>query len=139
MKNRKLKGFVDNIDKLTVKNKNFRRVLYTSKHSQLVVMRLLPGEDIGEEIHSENDQFFRFEEGSGKAVIEGVEHRIKQDWAVVVPAGAKHNIINTSRTKSLRFYTIYSPPHHHDKVVHATKAKALSDDEEFDGATSEKM
>ena len=131
-----MKGYVGDIEKATEENENFRRVLYTGKNSQLVVMSILPGEEIGEEVH-DLDQFIRIEEGNGKAVLDGVEHEIEDDWAVVVPAGMKHNIINTA-DEPLKLYTIYSPPEHRDGVVHATKEDALADKEdEFDGKTTE--
>ena len=132
-----MKGYKDNIEKLTLGNDNFRRVLHTSRHSQLVLMSLRPNEEIGSEIHTDNDQFFRFEAGEGKVVIDGVEQAIKDGDAVVVPAGAQHNVINVSATESLKMYTIYSPAHHRDGVVHATKEEAEKDDEEFDGRTTE--
>jgi len=132
-----MKGFVDNIGSLTNENGNFRQVLYTGKNSQLVLMSLKPGEEIGEEIHEAVDQFFRFESGVGKVVIDGVEHMIEAEFAVIVPAGAKHNIINTSPTEPLKLYTIYSPPNHRDGVVHATKDIAEVDSEHFDGQTTE--
>ena len=132
-----MKGFVDNIGSLTNENGNFRQVLYTGKNSQLVLMSLKPGEEIGEEIHEAVDQFFRFESGVGKVVIDGVEHMIEAEFAVIVPAGAKHNIINTSQTEPLKLYTIYSPPNHRDGVVHATKDIAEVDSEHFDGQTTE--
>ncbi len=125
-----------NISKLAKENENFRRVLYTAKNSQLVLMQLKPREEIGEEVHT-LDQFFRIEEGEGKVVLDGVEHDIRDDWAIVVPAGAKHNVINTSADKMMKLYTIYSPPNHKDGVVHQTKEMAKADDESFDGATTE--
>ena len=128
------KGFILNIEKETVDNTDYRRVLYTAKHSQLVLMSLNPGEEIGEEIHENSDQFFRFEAGEGKIVINGVEHIIKDGFAAVVPAGAKHNVINTGDEK-LQLYAIYSPPHHQNKTVHHTKADET--DEKFDGQLSE--
>ncbi len=131
------KGFKANIEDLSQENTNFRKVLYTGAHSQLVLMSLLPGEDIGMEIHKENDQFFRFEEGSGKVVISGTEYEVEDDDAVVVPAGEEHNVINTSETESLKFYTIYSPAHHKDQIVRATKEEAMANEEEFDGQTTE--
>jgi mannose-6-phosphate isomerase-like protein (cupin superfamily) len=131
-----MKGYVVNIEKLSIDNENFRQVLYTAKNSQLVLMSLKPGEDIGEEVHT-LDQFFRVEKGTGKAVLDGVEHEISDGTAVVVPAGAMHNIINTSVDAPLKLYTIYSPPNHKDGVLHATKAEAEADEEEFDGKTSE--
>jgi len=131
-----MKGYVENIEKLSIENENFRKVLYTAKSSQLVLMSLKPGEDIGEEVHT-LDQFFRVEKGTGKAVLDGVEHEISDGTAVVVPAGAMHNIINTSVDAPLKLYTIYSPPNHRDGVFHATKEQAEADEEEFDGKTSE--
>jgi mannose-6-phosphate isomerase-like protein (cupin superfamily) len=132
-----MKGFVQNIEKLTLENDNFRKVLYTSKHSQLVLMSLLPGEEIGMEVHNENDQFFRFEKGEGKCIIDGNEYQITDGSAVVVPVGAEHNIINTSQKDPLKLYTIYSPAHHKDGVVRKTKAEATADGPEFDGQTTE--
>jgi len=132
-----MKGFCINIEKATLENDNFRKVLYTSKHSQLVLMSLKPMEDIGMEVHEENDQFFRFEKGQGKCVIDGNEYEISDGVAVVVPAGAKHNIVNTSKTDHLKLYTIYSPAHHKDKIIRTTKTEAESNEEEFDGVTTE--
>ncbi|TSD03346.1 MAG: hypothetical protein Athens071416_27 [Parcubacteria group bacterium Athens0714_16] len=132
-----MKGFVKNIEKETEENNNFRKVLYTGKHSQLVLMSLLPGEEIGMEVHEDNDQFFRFEKGKGKCIIDRNEYAIEDDFAVVVPAGAKHNIINTSNKKNLKLYTIYSPAHHKDGIVRATKEEANTDGPEFDGVTTE--
>ena len=132
-----MKGYQANIEQITQENENFRQVLYTAKHSQLVAMSLKPAEAIGEEIHEESDQFFRLEAGEGLAVIDGQEYKIGDGDAVIVPAGAKHNIINTSTTESLKLYTLYCPPHHRDGVIHATKEQAEADDEHFDGATSE--
>ena len=131
------KGFSNNIEQETLENENFRKVLYTGKHSQLVLMSLRPKEEIGMEVHADNDQFFRFEKGQGKAIIDGNEYELKDGTAVIVPSGAQHNIINTSETEDLKMYTIYSPAHHKDGVVHATKEQAEADDEEFDGKTSE--
>lgn len=131
-----MKGFVGNIEQLTKGNTKFRQVLYTAKFSQLVLMTLKPLEEIGEEIH-DVDQFFRFEKGTGKAVIDGVEHQITDGYAVIVPAGAKHNIINTSPTDALMLYTLYCPPHHRDGVVHTAKADGAGDTEHFDGKTTE--
>ena len=131
------KGYKDNIEKLTLGNNNFRQVLYTAKHCQLVLMSLKPGEEIGEEVHPDNDQFFRFEKGRGKCVIDGNEYEVKDGAAVVVPAGAQHNVINLSSEEDLNLYTIYSPAHHKDGVVRATKAEAEADSPEFDGATTE--
>lgn len=132
-----MRGYKDNIEKLTLENENFRRVLYTGKHSQLVLMTLQPNEEIGIEVHSENDQFFRFEKGTGLVLIDGNEYQVQDGDAVVVPAGSEHNVINTSSSETLKLYTIYSPAHHQDGVVHATKEMALADDEEFDGVTTE--
>lgn len=132
-----MNGFHSNIETLTLGNTNFRQVLYTGKHSQLVLMSLKPGEEIGEEIHAESDQFFRFEKGIGKVVIDGNEFEVKEGDAVIIPAGAKHNIVNLSATEELKLYTIYSPSHHRDGVVHATKIEAGNDQEEFDGKTTE--
>lgn len=130
-----MKGFVKNIESIATSNQNFRHVLYTAKNTQLVVMTLKPKEDIGAEVHKE-DQFFRVEEGSGEAVLDGVTTQIEAGFAVIVPAGAKHNIINTG-THSLKLYTLYSPPHHNDGVTHPTKADAESDSEKFGGKTTE--
>lgn len=116
-----MKGFSGNIEELVLANTNFRQVLYTGKHSQLVLMMLKPLEEIGLEVHEDNDQFFRFEKGIGKCVIDGQEYELKDGVAVVVPAGAKHNIINTSQTENLQFYTIYSPAHHPDGTTHHLK------------------
>ena len=132
-----MKGFCKNIEKETLDNKNFRKVLYTGKHSQLVLMSLKPMEDIGMEVHNDNDQFFRFEKGEGKCIIDGNEYSVTDGFAVVVPSGAKHNIINTSTTDDLKLYTIYSPAHHKDGVVRATKVEAEADGPEFDGETTE--
>ncbi|MCK9278025.1 MAG: cupin domain-containing protein [Methanoculleus sp.] len=131
------KGFVANIEKETVKNTDFRRVLYTGKFSQLVLMCLKPGEEIGEEVHDDVDQFFRFEEGEGAVVIDGVKHVVKDGSAVVVPSSAKHNVLNTSKTANLKLYTIYSPPEHLDKVVRKTREEAMAREEHFDGKTTE--
>jgi len=131
-----MKGYVKNIEKLSLENENFRKVLYTAKNSQLVVMSLKSGEDIGEEIH-QLDQFIRCESGEGKAVLDGVPHEIEDGFVVVVPAGAKHNVVNTSQEKPLKLYTLYSPPNHKDGVTHKTKAEAEADDEHFDSVTTE--
>src|SRR3989338_1410992 len=128
-----MKEFNANIEEETLKNDNFRKVLYTGKHSQLVLMSLEPKEDIGAEVHSENDQFFRFEKGEGKCIINGNEYGVRDGSAIVVPAGAEHNVVNTSDTEKLKLYTIYSPAHHKDGIIHKTKAEAEADDEEFDG------
>ena len=129
-----MKGFVDDIEKLTEENTDFRRVLYTGKHLQLVLMTLQPGEQIGEEVHETHDQFFRFEKGKGQVVIDGEKHKIKADYGVIVPAGARHNVVNTG-DKPLKLYTLYAPPEHRDGVVHATKAEA--EEEHFDGVLTE--
>ena len=131
------KGYKNNIEKLTTENTNFRKVLYTGEESQLVLMSLLPNEEIGSEVHSDNDQFFRFEAGSGKMVINDVEYEVSDGDAVVVPKGATHNVINTSVNSSLKLYTIYSPAHHKDGVLRATKAEAVANEAEFDGVTTE--
>jgi mannose-6-phosphate isomerase-like protein (cupin superfamily) len=112
-----MKRFSTNIEEATLENGNFRKVLYTSKHSQLVLMSLKPREEIGMEVHEENDQFFRFEKGQGKCIIDGNEYEVGDGFAVVVPAGAQHNVINTSKTEDLKLYTIYSPAHHKDGIV----------------------
>ena len=114
-------GFVINIEQATLQNDNFRKVLNTANNSQLVVMSLLPGEDIGMEVH-DLDQFLRFESGQGKVVLDGQEHMVEDDWAVVIPAGVEHNVINTSQTEKMKLYSIYSPPEHADGTVHPTKA-----------------
>ena len=130
-----MKGFVQDIEDLAVKNVEFRRVIYTAKHCQLVLMALKPHEEIGAEVHT-LDQFFRVEEGSGEAVLEGVRTAIRAGFAVIVPAGTNHNIIN-SGSVPLKLYTLYSPPNHRDGVVHHTRADAEADDEHFDGKTTE--
>ena len=134
-----MKGFKSNIEKDTLKNKNFRKVLYTSAHSQLVLMTLKPKEEIGAEVHKENDQFIRFEGGRGRVEIDTNKYSVKDGDAVVIPAGAKHNVINVSATEELKLYTIYSPPHHKDQIIRKTKAEAEANDQEFDGKTTEKM
>jgi len=131
-----LKGFISDIEKDTTENKNFRKVLYTGKKSQLVLMSLKPGEEIGEEIHDDTDQFFRVDSGTGKVVINGKETNIKDGFAVVVPQGAKHNVINTGKD-DLKLYSIYSPPHHEDGTIHKTKEEAESSKEHYDGKTTE--
>ncbi|MDD5005383.1 MAG: cupin domain-containing protein [Candidatus Omnitrophica bacterium] len=132
-----MKGFRGNIEKDTLENSKFRKVLYTGKHSQLVLMSLRPKEEIGMETHTENDQFFRFEEGQGKVIIDGNVYEVGDGIAIVVPAGAKHNIINTSDSKELKLYTIYSPAHHKDGIVRETKKEAEANEAEFDGETTE--
>jgi mannose-6-phosphate isomerase-like protein (cupin superfamily) len=131
------KGFVADIESATMKNTDFRRVLYTGKYSQLVLMSLKPKEEIGEETHDDVDQFFRFEQGEGSVVIDGMTHKVKNGSAVVVPSGARHNVINTSATKDLRLYTIYSPPEHQDKVIRKTRAEAMAREEHYDGKPTE--
>ena len=130
-----MKGYVHSIEKVAEQNTTFRTVLYTAKNCQLVVMSLKPGEDIGAEVHK-LDQFFRVEEGEGKAVLDGVEHRIKPGFAILVPAGTRHNVIN-GPSGPMKLYTLYAPPNHRDGVVHATKADAEKDKEHFDGKTTE--
>lgn len=131
-----MKGYITNIEKDTRENENFRTVLYTGKHSQLVLMSLKPGEEIGAEVHN-LDQFIRCEQGDGKAVLDGVEHSISDGFCIVVPSGANHNIINTSTSVPMKLYTVYSPPNHKHGTVHATKAAAEATEEHFDGVTSE--
>jgi len=131
------KGFVINLEEATAENSNFRKVLYTAHHSQLVVMTLKPTEEIGMEVHPDNDQFLRIESGEGKAIIDGNEQIFSAGWCVIVPAGAQHNIINTSQDSELKLYTLYSPAHHKLDVIQATKEEAIASDEEFDGSTSE--
>lgn len=132
-----MKGYKANIEKLTEDNNFFRQVLHTSKNFQLVVMSLKPNEEIGFEVHEGNDQFFRFESGKAKAIVDDNEYELSSGDCVIVPQGAKHNIINISDIDYLKFYTIYGPPHHKDKTIHKTKEEALSSNEEFDGVTSE--
>lgn len=133
-----MKGYCDNIEKRAVENEDFRRVLYTGHHLQLVLMTLQPGDEIGEEIHEDRDQFFRIEEGSGVVDIDGVPNQVQDDFAVIVPAGARHNVRNTSNVP-LRLYTIYGPPEHLDAIVQSTKAEAdlRHPHEEWDGKTTE--
>jgi len=131
-----MKGFITNIEKDTEGNEFFRKVIFTAKYSQLVLMSLKPGEEIGKEVHNNLDQFFRFEEGKGKVVIEGTEFSVEDGSAVVIPAGTEHNIINTSLQEPLKLYTIYSPPNHQDGTIHKTKEEAEASDEHFDGKTS---
>ncbi len=132
-----MKGFNSNIEKDTLENSNFRKVLYTGKNSQLVLMSLKPKEDIGMEVHTENDQFFRIEKGEGKCVIDGNEYVLEDGSAIVVPVGAEHNVINISENEDLKLYTIYSPAHHKDGIVRGTKEEAEANEEDFDGKTSE--
>ena len=131
-----MQGFVADIEKLTVENTDFRRVLYTGKYLQLVLMTLQPGEEIGSEVHEDHDQFFRVESGSGEVRIDGKATPIKDDDAVFVPSGARHNVVNTG-AKPLTLYTLYGPPEHRDSVVHKTKAEADASEEHFDGKTTE--
>ncbi|AKM84744.1 TPA: cupin domain-containing protein [Patescibacteria group bacterium] len=131
-----MKGYYDNIEQLTIQNTDFRRVLYTGHHTQLVLMSLKPGEEIGAEVHPDIDQFFRFEAGSGQLVIDGNIYEVKDGDAGIIPAGANHNVINTGAV-DLKLYTLYSPPEHIDGTVRATKADAQAQPEEFDGKTSE--
>ncbi|HEV2595289.1 MAG TPA: cupin domain-containing protein [Sphingomicrobium sp.] len=133
-----MKGYCNNIEHQTVENEDFRRVLYTGHHLQLVLMTLQPGDEIGEEVHEDRDQFFRIEQGSGIVDIDGVPNDVEDDYAVIVPAGARHNVRNTS-SAPLRLYTIYAPPEHRDGIVQSTKAEAdrRHAQEEWDGSTSE--
>ena len=131
-----MKGFIADIEDLTTSNTDFRRVLYTGKFLQLVLMTLKPGEEIGEEVHEDHDQFFRIESGSGEVLIDGVRTPIKDDDAVIVPAGARHNVTNTG-DQPLTLYTPYGPPDHREGVVHRTKAEADASEEHFDGTTTE--
>ena len=131
-----MKGYCDNIERRTVENEDFRRVLYTGRNLQLVLMTMPAGCDIGEEVHPDRDQFFRFEEGSGAVDIDGVENRVEADFAVIVPAGARHNVRNTG-SGPLKLYTIYGPPEHVDGLVESTRADAMATHEEWDGRTTE--
>ena len=132
-----MKGYIANIEKMSLENTYFRQVLYTTKNSQLVVMSLKPGEEIGEEVH-QLDQFIRCEKGQGIAILDGTQSVISDGYVVIVPSGAKHNIVNTSKTESLQLYTLYSPANHKDGTVHKTKADAeLDEGEHFDGVTTE--
>jgi mannose-6-phosphate isomerase-like protein (cupin superfamily) len=131
-----MKGFVADIEELTEDNGDFRRVLYTGKNLQLVLMAIEPGGEIGEEVHDDGDQFFRVEKGKGEVVIDGQRSKIKGDHAIIVPAGARHNIVNTG-DEPLRLYTLYGPPAHRDGTVHVTRADAEASEEHFDGKTTE--
>jgi len=122
-------GFVDNIEEKTEQNNFFRQVLYTGKHTQLVVMSLLPGEEIGMEVHPQVDQFFRIEEGQAKVIIDGEEHEVSDGFAIIVPAGSQHNVINTG-SNSLKLYTLYSPPNHPEGTIHRTRAEAMAAEKE---------
>ncbi len=131
-----MKGYITNIEKATKENNNFRKVLYTAGHSQLVLMSLRPGEEIGEEVH-ELDQFIRIEAGRGRVVLDGMEHSVEDGSAIVIPAGTRHNVINGDDSE-MKLYTIYSPPEHRDQVVHVAKEDALADESDhFDGKTTE--
>ncbi len=132
-----MKGFKSNIEKDTLENNNFRKVLYTGKHLQLVLMNLKAGEEIGEETHQNIDQFFRFESGSGKCIIDGTEYLVKNGDVIVVPSGAKHNVINTDNKTELKMYAIYGPPNHKYDTIWSTKEDAEKYGEEFDGKTTE--
>ena len=128
---------MDNIEKLTLANESFRKVLYTASHCQLVLMALLPGEEIGSEVHEDGDQFFRFEEGEGLVVVNDTRYVVGNGDSAIVPAGATHNVINTSKTHKLKLYTLYAPPHHKDQIERKTKEEAEVDGPEFDGKTTE--
>jgi mannose-6-phosphate isomerase-like protein (cupin superfamily) len=132
-----MKGYKVNIENVTLRNDNFRKVLYTSTHMQLVLMTIPPHEEIGFEVHRDNDQFFRIEEGNGKCIIDGTEYEINNGDVIIVPAGAKHNLINTDEITDLKPYTLYAPPHHKDGIVRKTKLDAEKNKEEFDGITTE--
>lgn len=132
-----MKGYHAHIEKDTLENSNFRKVLYTAKHCQLVLMSLRPNEEIGMEVHTDNDQFFRFEQGQGKCIIDGNEYALTDGDVIIVPCGASHNIINTYSTEELKLYTIYSPAHHKDQIVRSTKDEAEKNEAEFDGTTTE--
>lgn len=134
-----MRGYSGNIEQLTIENTNFRQVLYTGQHAQLVLMSLKPGEEIGEEIHGKNDQFFRFEAGQGRVVIDDNEYRVGDGSAIIVPAGARHNVINTSESEDLKLYTLYAPSHHKDGIVRATRDEAMANEEDFDGVTTEQF
>jgi mannose-6-phosphate isomerase-like protein (cupin superfamily) len=132
-----MRGYNANIEKDTLANENFRKVLYTGKHCQLVLMSLKPKEEIGLEVHEENDQFFRFESGQGEVFIDGTKYEVGNGDVIIVPTGAEHNVVNISDTENLKLYTIYSPAHHQDGVIRATKEEAEKDSPEFDGQTTE--
>ena len=132
------KGYFGHIEKDTLENENFRKVLYTGEHSQLVLMTLQPKEEIGMETHGDNDQFFRFEKGAGEVFINGNKYEVKDGDVIIVPSGSEHNVVNISETESLKLYTIYSPAHHKDGIIHTTKAEAMAGEEEhFEGQTTE--
>lgn len=134
-----MKGLYSNIEDDVKNNSNFRKVIYTGKNSQLVLMSLKPLEEIGSEVHEDNDQFFRFESGEGLCTIDGNQYAVADGSAIVVPAGAEHNVVNTSDTEDLKLYTIYSPPHHKDGITRQTKEEAEQNDQEFDGITTESL
>ncbi len=131
------KGYKENIEQQTVENNNFRKVLYTGAHMQLVLMSLRPNEDIGLEVHTDNDQFFRFEKGEGKVIVGETEYSVTDGDVVIVPAGTQHNVINVSSTEDLKLYTIYAPSHHKDGIVRLTKQEAVDNEADFDGVTTE--
>lgn len=131
-----MKGFVQNIEEVTEQNTDFRRVIYTGTQLQLVLMSLMPGEEIGAEVHEDRDQFFRVEAGSGKVSIDGADHHVKADDAIIIPAGAKHNVVNTGK-ESLKMYTLYAPPEHRDALVQHAKPGPDEPEEHFDGKTTE--
>jgi mannose-6-phosphate isomerase-like protein (cupin superfamily) len=131
-----MKGFIADIESLTEENTDFRRVLYTGKKMQLVLMALQPGEEVGEEVHEDRDQFFRIEEGEGEVVIDGKRTSVEENHAIIVPAGARHNVINTGDAPLL-LYTLYAPPEHRDGLIQKTKKDAERQEEHFDGKTSE--
>jgi mannose-6-phosphate isomerase-like protein (cupin superfamily) len=132
-----MKGYKDNIEKLTLENEKFRKVLYTVKNCQLVLMELKPKEEIGEEVHDDTDQFFRVEKGTGQAVVNAATYMLEDGDSLIVPAGVTHNVINTSADEPLKLYTIYCPPHHRDGTVHETRDQAMADDEHYDGKNTE--
>lgn len=132
-----MKGFKSNIERDSLKNENFRKVIYSGKHLQVVLMSLKPGEEIGLETHPSTDQFFRFEGGKGKCIIDGNEYKVENGDAIVIPAGSKHNVINTDSVEEFKMYTIYAPPQHKDGLINATKKDAETGDVKFDGITTE--
>ena len=134
-----MKGYKENIEKLTLENENFRKVLYTGKHSQLVLMTLKPMEEIGMEVHEDTDQFFRFEGGKGRVTINDNIYEVSDGDAVIVPAGSNHNVENISSDELLKLYTIYSPAHHKDQLINSTKEEAMINDQDFDGKTTESI
>lgn len=132
-----MQGFYGNIEQLTLENNDFRHVLYTGKHAQLVLMSLLPGEEIGSEVHPDHDQFLRFEAGKGIVAVDDTLYDVQDGDAVMVPAGARHNVTNTSEAEDLKLYTLYGPAHHKDGLVHLTRDEAEANDLDFDGTTTE--